>query len=179
VLITNCSNNYGPRQFPEKLIPVVILNAVTGKKIPVYGDGQQIRDWLYVEDHCEALYTVITRGLLGETYNIGGNNQPTNLEIVRSICAILDRRLPDSTFKPHDQLIEFVPDRPGHDRRYAMDITKISNKLGWEPRESLVSGLEKTVNWYLDNEDWVKRIVEEKNYQEWMDLNYTGRGEQA
>ena len=176
VLITNCSNNYGPRQFPEKLIPVVILNAISGKKIPIYGDGKQIRDWLYVEDHCAALLRVLNDGLPGETYNVGGDNQPTNLEIVQSICRILDRRLPDSDFSPHDQLIEFVPDRPGHDRRYAMDVTKIKHQLGWEPEESLVSGLEKTINWYLEHGDWLKNIIEEKDFQEWMSLNYADRG---
>lgn len=176
VLITNCSNNYGPRQFPEKLIPVVILNAISGNKIPIYGDGQQIRDWLYVEDHCEALLRVLRDGLLGETYNIGGSNQPTNLEIVRSICAVLDRLLHDSPHKPHDQLIEFVPDRPGHDRRYAMDIMKIKQVLGWEPAESLVSGLEKTIEWYLEHGDWLQNIIQEKDFQEWMDLNYADRG---
>lgn len=176
VLITNCSNNYGPRQFPEKLIPVVILNAINGRKIPIYGDGKQIRDWLYVEDHCEALLRVLREGLLGETYNIGGNNQPTNLEIVRSICTILDQLLPESKYKPHDQLIEFVPDRPGHDRRYAMDIKKINEQLGWEPEESLVSGLEKTISWYLEHGDWLKKIIEEKDFQAWMSLNYADRG---
>jgi dTDP-glucose 4,6-dehydratase len=176
VLITNCSNNYGPRQFPEKLIPVVILNALGGNKIPIYGDGQQIRDWLYVEDHCVALLEVLRDGVLGETYNIGGNNQPTNLEIVRSICTVLDRLLPDSPHKPHDQLIEFVPDRPGHDRRYAMDITKIKTQLGWEPQQSLLSGLEKTIQWYLEHGDCLQKIIEEKDFQEWMHVNYADRG---
>jgi len=179
VTITNCSNNYGPRQFPEKLIPLMILNAVQGKPLPIYGDGQQIRDWLYVQDHCEAIWRVIQSGKIGETYNVGGNNQPPNLEIVGTICKILDERLPDSAYKPHESLMEFVADRPGHDRRYAMDITKIGSELGWEPREWLESGLQKTIGWYLTNEDWVEAIQKQSDYQTWLDKNYQKRGEQA
>ncbi|MGB2896027.1 MAG: dTDP-glucose 4,6-dehydratase, partial [Anaerolineales bacterium] len=156
--ITNCSNNYGPYQFPEKLIPLMILKALQGEPLPVYGDGQQIRDWLYVEDHCEAILTVLKSGRIGETYNIGGNNQPTNLEIVEAICAILDEFIPDSAHVPHKQLIQFVRDRPGHDRRYAMNIQKIQTELKWEPAAELNSGLRKTVAWYLENEPWVKSI---------------------
>jgi dTDP-glucose 4,6-dehydratase len=179
VTITNCSNNYGPRQFPEKLIPLMILNAIQGKPLPVYGDGQQIRDWLYVQDHCEAIWRVINSGKVGETFNIGGNNQPPNLEIVHTICKVLDERLPDSPYTPHESLIKFVADRPGHDRRYAMDITKIGSDLGWEPREWLESGLQKTVDWYLTNEDWVAAIQKQSDYQQWIDKNYQKRGDQA
>ena len=179
VTITNCSNNYGPRQFPEKLIPLMILNAIQGKPLPVYGDGQQIRDWLYVQDHCEAIWRVINSGKVGETFNIGGNNQPPNLEIVHTICKVLDERLPDSPYTPHESLIKFVADRPGHDRRYAMDITKIGSHLGWEPREWLESGLQKTVDWYLTNEDWVAAIQKQSDYQQWIDKNYQKRGDQA
>jgi len=179
VTITNCSNNYGPRQFPEKLIPLMILNAIQGKPLPVYGDGQQIRDWLYVQDHCEAIWRVINSGKVGETFNIGGNNQPPNLEIVRTICKALDERLIDSHYTPHESLIKFVADRPGHDRRYAMDITKIGGDLGWEPREWLESGLQKTVDWYLSNEDWVAAIQKQSEYQQWIDKNYQKRGDQA
>jgi dTDP-glucose 4,6-dehydratase len=179
VTITNCSNNYGPRQFPEKLIPLMILNAIQGKPLPVYGDGQQIRDWLYVQDHCEAIWRVINSGKVGETFNIGGNNQPPNLEIVHTICKVLDERLPDSPYTPHESLIKFVADRPGHDRRYAMDITKIGSNLGWEPREWLESGLQKTVDWYLTNEDWVAAIQKQSDYQQWIDKNYQKRGDQA
>ncbi len=178
VTITNCSNNYGPRQFPEKLIPLMILNAFEGKPLPIYGDGQQIRDWLYVQDHCEAIWRVIQNGEIGETYNVGGNNQPPNLEIVRTICKTLDDRLPESSFKPHESLIQFVADRPGHDRRYDMDITKIGRELGWEPREWLESGLQKTVDWYLTNDDWVEAIQKQTDYQQWMDKNYQKRGVQ-
>jgi dTDP-glucose 4,6-dehydratase len=179
VTITNCSNNYGPRQFPEKLIPLMILHAVQGKPLPIYGDGQQIRDWLYVQDHCEAIWRVITNGNIGETYNVGGNNQPPNLEIVHAICNILDDLLPNSDNIPHHSLIKFVADRPGHDRRYAMDITKIGRDLGWEPREWLESGLKKTVEWYLTNDDWVAAIQKQSEYQQWMDKNYQKRGDQA
>ncbi|MFA9407061.1 MAG: dTDP-glucose 4,6-dehydratase [Anaerolineales bacterium] len=179
ILVTNCSNNYGPYQFPEKLIPLMILNALQGLPLPVYGDGQQIRDWLYVEDHCKAILTVLKSGKVGETYIIGGNNQPTNLEIVEVICAILDEFIPESSHVPHNQLIQFVRDRPGHDRRYAMNIEKIQAELKWEPAEELHSGLRKTVAWYLENELWVKSIVEEKDYQMWMDVNYAHRGDNA
>jgi dTDP-glucose 4,6-dehydratase len=177
VTITNCSNNYGPRQFPEKLIPLMILNALEGKPLPIYGDGMQIRDWLYVQDHCEAIWRVIREGEIGETYNIGGGNQPSNLEIVKTICRILDERVPESSYKPHESLIQFVADRPGHDRRYAMDITKIVTHLGWEPREHLESGLEKTVGWYLENGDWVEAIRRQSDYEQWVAENYGKREE--
>ncbi len=175
ITITNCSNNYGPRQFPEKLIPLIILNALQGKPLPIYGDGQQIRDWLYVQDHCEAIWRVIQSGEIGETYNVGGHNQPPNLEIVHTICKTLDERVPDSPFNPHESLIQFVADRPGHDRRYDMDITKIGRELGWEPREWLESGLQKTVDWYLTNEDWVAATQKQREYQQWIDKNYQQR----
>jgi dTDP-glucose 4,6-dehydratase len=155
VTITNCSNNYGPFQFPEKLIPLTIVNALDGKPIPVYGDGKQVRDWLYVEDHCEALWRVLRHSRLGETYNIGGDNQPTNLEVVQQICAILDELRPG---KPHESLIEFVTDRPGHDRRYAMGITKIKRELVWHPTHALADGLRKTVKWYLEHPDWIRAV---------------------
>ena len=174
--LTNCSNNYGPYQFPEKLIPLMILNALEGRALPVYGDGGQIRDWLYVEDHCEALWLVIRKGRRGETYNIGGGNQPTNLEVVQTLCAILDEILPQSPHAPHAKLIQFVADRPGHDRRYAMDIRKICQELGWQPKESLRSGLEKTVRWYLNHPQWIEAIRRESDYQEWMQKNYAERG---
>lgn len=173
--ITNCSNNYGPYQFPEKLIPVIILNAIEGKPLPVYGDGQQIRDWLHVEDHCEAIYLVLKNGKLGETYNIGGVNQPANLTIVETICEILDEVLPDSKNVPHKNLIEFVKDRPGHDRRYDMDIHKINQELGWKPRYSLKEGLRDTINWYLAHADWVAAIRNKGEYQGWLDQNYKAR----
>ena len=179
VTITNCSNNYGPYQFPEKLIPLMILNAVSGKPLPVYGDGRQVRDWLYVTDHCEAIYRVLAGGKVGETYNIGGENQPYNIDIVRKICVILDERLPDSPFRPHVNLVQYVTDRPGHDRRYDMDTTKIRTELGWQPRESLDSGLEKTVGWYLTHPEWVSAIQTESDYKKWINRNYTTREGQA
>lgn len=157
ILVTNCSNNYGPFQFPEKLIPVVILKCLRNEEIPVYGKGENIRDWLYVGDHAEALYTVLTRGRVGETYNIGGNNERQNIELVRTLCAILDELRPGG--KPYAENIRFVTDRPGHDLRYAIDPTKISTELGWTPKESFESGFRKTVSWYLDNEDWWKNIL--------------------
>lgn len=175
ISITNCSNNYGPYQFPEKLIPLMILNALEGKDLPVYGDGRQVRDWLYVEDHCDAIYRVITQGRIGETYNIGGQNQPYNLDIVQIICDTLDEMDSLSQFVPHRQLIRYVKDRPGHDRRYAMDISKISGELGWKPLESLESGLKKTVRWYLDHMDWVKAIRDESDLNDWVKKNYTKR----
>lgn len=177
VTITNCSNNYGPYQFPEKLIPVVILNALHGDPLPVYGDGQQIRDWLYVIDHCEAILSVLHKGRPGETYNIGGDNQPANLTIIQTLCNIMDEFLPDSPHVPHINLVRFVTDRPGHDRRYAMDISKIERELGWRPRQSLESGLRKTVAWYLENPGWIDSIRKQKDYQGWMDRNYAKRGE--
>ncbi len=175
VTITNCTNNYGPYQFPEKLIPLMILNALEGKPLPVYGDGMQIRDWLYVEDHCEAIHQVITRGRLGETYAIGGNNQPANIEIVNTICDVLDELLPVSAHAPHNSLIKYVQDRPGHDRRYAMDISKIQSELNWQPRQSLQTGLAKTVSWYLDNPSWITDIRKSNDYQSWMHNNYAQR----
>jgi len=174
--ITNCSNNYGPYQFPEKLIPLIILNAVEGKPLPVYGDGKQIRDWLYVEDHCRAIWAVLEKGKIGESYNIGGENQPTNLEIIHTICSILDEKIPNSLYTPHEQLITFVADRPGHDRRYAMNIEKIHNELGWIPEHALQQGLYSTVEWYLDHKDWIKLIRERPTYQDWVTENYTKRG---
>ena len=173
--LTNCSNNYGPRQFPEKLIPLMILNAMGGLQLPIYGDGQQIRDWLYVEDHCEAIWTVLNDSQPGETYAIGGGNQPANMLIVNTLCDILDELCPDSPYTPHRQLIHFVTDRPGHDRRYAMDITKIGHQLHWQPRHSLSSGLLKTVEWYLQNPDWVEAIRKQQDYQGWIAKNYDER----
>jgi dTDP-glucose 4,6-dehydratase len=175
ITISNCSNNYGPYQFPEKFIPLIILNAIGGKKIPVYGDGQQIRDWLYVEDHCEAILKIILHGKDGETYNIGGNNQPTNLEIVNQICSIMDEVNRTSPFCPHQNLIQFVTDRPGHDRRYAMDIRKIKRELNWSPSVNLEEGLVKTVNWYFSNPEWVEAIQTRKDYGTWMQVNYSNR----
>ncbi len=175
VTISNCSNNYGPYQFPEKLIPLMILNALEGKPLPVYGDGQQIRDWLYVKDHCEAIWRILRDGNSGKTYNIGGDNQPTNIEIVQALCSILDERLPDSFHTPHKALIQYVTDRPGHDHRYAMNIAKIETQLGWQPDEALASGLRKTVDWYLANPDWVYAIRREMDYQGWLEKNYTER----
>ncbi|MBN8580379.1 MAG: dTDP-glucose 4,6-dehydratase [Anaerolineae bacterium] len=172
--ITNCSNNYGPYQFPEKLIPVIILNAMEGKPLPVYGDGQQIRDWLHVQDHCEAIHLVLTKGKTGSTYNIGGVNQPANLTIVETICDILDE-ISDTTHKPHKNLIQFVTDRPGHDRRYDMDTHKIHAELGWQPRHTLTEGLLDTVKWYLDNLEWVNSIRKKQEYKGWLDTNYKAR----
>ena len=173
VSITNCSNNYGPRQFPEKLIPLMILNALEGKPLPVYGDGQQIRDWLYVEDHCEAIYRILKEGRAGETYNVGGGNQPANLTIVRTLCDILDELQPGG--ESHHQLIKFVADRPGHDRRYAMDYSKLQRELGWAPRHDLRNGLLATVRWYLDNPGWVEKIHQHSDLQQWVQKNYTER----
>lgn len=172
VVTTNCSNNYGPYHFPEKLIPLVILNAVNGKPLPIYGKGDNIRDWLYVDDHARALRLVLERGRLGETYNIGGWNEKTNLEVVQSICAILDDLHPQGA--PHTRLITYVADRPGHDKRYAIDATKIANDLGWKPQENFESGLRKTVEWYLANDAWVKGVTSGE-YQKWMKQNYSDR----
>ena len=172
VLTTNCSNNYGQFQFPEKLIPLVILHAIRGKPIPVYGDGQNVRDWLYVADHCEAIRTVLAQGRTGETYNIGGRNQLKNLEVVNAICTALDEFRPHDPVVPHRDLIKFVTDRPGHDRRYAMDTRKIESELGWRPRESFESGIRKTVQWYLDNESWVQSVTS-GNYRQWMAKQYS------
>jgi len=159
VLITNCSNNYGPYQFPEKLIPLMIHNALKGKPLPVYGDGKQIRDWLFVEDHCKAILQVLEKGEIGQVYNIGGHSEKSNLEVVQTLCHILDELLPNSKFRPHQDLIQFVKDRPGHDRRYAIDATKIQTELEWKPKESFETGLRKTVHWYLSNEEWINRVM--------------------
>jgi dTDP-glucose 4,6-dehydratase len=172
VITTNCSNNYGPFQFPEKLIPLVIHHAVQGKPLPVYGDGLNVRDWLYVTDHCTALRLVLGRGRVGETYNIGGASEKTNLEVVRGVCSILDEIRPDHA--PHARLIQHVKDRPGHDRRYAMDTRKLESELGWRPREGFETGLRKTVRWYLDNAEWVRGVTS-GDYRNWVDLNYKGR----
>ncbi|MEW6266803.1 MAG: dTDP-glucose 4,6-dehydratase [Thermodesulfobacteriota bacterium] len=174
VIITNCSNNYGPRQFPEKLIPLTILNALQGRPLPIYGDGLNVRDWLYVEDHAAALLRVIERGRPDQTYNIGGNREKTNLWIVETICGCLDDLLPDSPHRPHRDLITFVPDRPGHDRRYAIDSGKIRRELGWTPAETFETGLTKTIRWYLENKSWVKS-VQTGEYRAWLELNYAGR----
>lgn len=162
VLTTNCSNNYGPRQFPEKLIPLVIHNALKGKDLPVYGDGKNVRDWLYVEDHCRALYTVIQHGVLGETYNIGGSCERQNIEIVKTVCEILDELCPKHDGTSYKTQITFVRDRPGHDRRYAIDASKIKHELGWQPIETFETGIRKTVEWYLNNQVWVENILNGK-----------------
>jgi dTDP-glucose 4,6-dehydratase len=173
-IITNCSNNYGPYQFPEKLIPLMIANALKGKPLPVYGDGQQIRDWLYVLDHCRALRTVLEKGRIGETYNVGGGNQRSNLEVVTTVCALLDELVPESKFKPHLQLVKYVTDRPGHDRRYAIDARKLEGELAWRAQESFETGLRRTVEWYLDNAEWVEGVMSGA-YQQWITQNYAGR----
>lgn len=172
VVTTNCSNNYGPFQFPEKLIPLVILHAMDGKAIPVYGDGQNVRDWLYVADHCEAIRIVLAHGKTGETYNVGGRNELKNLEVVETICATLDELRPHDPVVPHKKLIKFVTDRPGHDRRYAMDTVKIEKELGWAPRESFASGIRKTVEWYLQNPGWIESVTS-GNYRQWMATQYS------
>ena len=169
VLTTNCSNNYGPYQFPEKLIPLMIHNALAGKPLPIYGDGRNVRDWLYVGDHCGAIRVVLARGRLGETYNIGGCNEQTNLEVVHTICALLDERAPAA--RPYADLIAYVSDRPGHDRRYAIDAGKILRELDWRPAESFESGLRKTVAWYLEHQDWVARVVSGE-YRHWVATHY-------
>ena len=170
VLTTNCSNNYGPYHFPEKLIPLVILNAINGKNLPIYGDGQQIRDWLYVKDHCSAIRRVLEKGKVGETYNIGGWNEKTNLEVVHTICQILDSIKPKSNGSYADQ-ITYVKDRPGHDRRYAIDASKIERDLGWKPQETFDTGIRKTVEWYLSNTEWTQGVLS-GNYQHWIDKQY-------
>jgi len=171
VLTTNCSNNYGPLQFPEKLIPLVIHNALAGRPLPIYGDGSNVRDWLYVGDHCSAIRRVLEAGRVGETYNIGGCNEKTNLEVVNALCAMLDERHPESPVMPHASLIAFVKDRPGHDRRYAIDARKIERELGWVPSETFESGIRKTVAWYLDNQDWVAHVTSGE-YRNWVSRNY-------
>jgi len=170
-LTTNCSNNYGPYQFPEKLIPLMILNACAGKPLPVYGDGKNVRDWLYVEDHCRAIRAVLSRGRVGQTYNIGGRSEKTNLDIVGAICEILDELRTNDPVVPHDKLVSFVKDRPGHDRRYAMDTRKVERELQWKPIETFESGIRKTVRWYLEHEDWV-RDVTSGSYCQWMAKHY-------
>lgn len=170
VVMTNCSNNYGPYQFPEKLIPVVINNALAGKPLPIYGKGDNIRDWLYVDDHARALKLVLEQGRLGESYNIGGFNEHTNLEVVELICQIMDELLPDSHYIPHKQLITFVTDRPGHDARYAIDASKIEQELNWAPRETFATGLRKTVQWYLDNRLWCENVMDGSYQQERLGL---------
>ncbi|MCK6426358.1 MAG: dTDP-glucose 4,6-dehydratase [Burkholderiaceae bacterium] len=173
VLTTNCSNNYGPFHFPEKLIPLMIVNALAGKALPVYGDGQQIRDWLYVRDHCSGIRAVLAGGRVGETYNIGGWNEKANLEIVRTVCALLDELRPDPQ-GPCARLITFVADRPGHDRRYAIDARKIERELGWRPAETFETGIRKTVQWYLDHADWVAQ-VQSGAYRDWLATQYGAR----
>lgn len=171
VLTTNCSNNYGPLQFPEKLIPLVIHNALAGKPLPIYGDGSNVRDWLYVGDHCSAIRRVLEAGRVGETYNIGGCNEKTNLEVVHTLCAILDELHPGSPVTPHAKLISFVKDRPGHDRRYAIDAAKIERELGWTPAETFETGIRKTVAWYLEHQDWVAHVTSGE-YRHWVSKNY-------
>lgn len=170
VVMTNCSNNYGPYQFPEKLIPLIINNALAGKPLPVYGKGDNIRDWLYVDDHADALQLVLEQGQLGESYNIGGFNEHTNLDVVHTLCDTLDELLPDSPHCPHRNLITFVTDRPGHDQRYAIDATKINKELGWKPKETFATGLRKTVEWYLENREWNQRVLDGSYQQERLGL---------
>ena len=160
VLTTNCSNNYGPYHFPEKLIPLVIAKALAGEPLPVYGDGKQVRDWLFVTDHCEAIRTVVRKGRVGETYNVGGNAEKQNIEVVQAICALLDERRPREDGKPRASQIAYVADRPGHDRRYAIDASKLRDELGWEPKYTFERGIAETVDWYLDNQDWVRRVLD-------------------
>ena len=174
VLTTNCSNNYGPYHFPEKLIPLMIVNALAGKPLPVYGDGQQIRDWLYVRDHCSAIRRVLEAGKTGEVYNIGGWNEKANLDIVYTVCALLDELRPGQDGKSYREQITFVTDRPGHDRRYAIDARKIERELGWKPAETFESGIRKTVQWYLDNQAWVDN-VQSGSYRQWIEKNYAER----
>ncbi|MEQ1411252.1 dTDP-glucose 4,6-dehydratase [Acinetobacter indicus] len=171
VIVTNCSNNYGPYHFPEKLIPLVILNALDAKPLPVYGNGQQIRDWLFVEDHARALYKVVTEGVVGETYNIGGHNEKQNIEVVKTICKILDELKPQANGQAYETLITFVKDRPGHDLRYAIDATKIQNELGWTPTETFETGIRKTVEWYLNNLDWCHRVQDSSYQRERLGVN--------
>ncbi|SDA46828.1 MULTISPECIES: dTDP-glucose 4,6-dehydratase [unclassified Janthinobacterium] len=174
VLTTNCSNNYGPYHFPEKLIPLMIVNALAGKHLPVYGDGQQIRDWLFVKDHCSAIRRVLESGRLGEVYNIGGWNEKPNVEIVQTICALLDSLRPRADMLSYSEQIVYVADRPGHDRRYAIDASKIERELGWKPAETFDSGIRKTVQWYLDNQEWVSN-VQSGSYRDWLEKNYAER----
>lgn len=171
VLTTNCSNNYGPHHFPEKLIPLVIHNALAGKELPIYGDGMQIRDWLYVEDHCSAIRRVLEAGKVGEVYNVGGWNEKPNIEIVKTLCKMLDEKQPREDGKSYEEQITYVTDRLGHDRRYAIDATKLYEELGWKPAETFETGIEKTVNWYLENQDWVKNVTSGE-YRNWVQKQY-------
>ena len=171
VTISNCSNNYGPYQFPEKLIPLMILNALEAKPLPVYGDGLNVRDWLYAADHCRAIWEIMTRGRSGETYNIGGGCEMKNIDLVKMICDLMDRKIPDRSAGDSSKLITFVEDRPGHDRRYAIDCRKLQKELGWKPQESFESGLGKTIDWYLNNPDWINR-VRTGEYQKWVKQHY-------
>ncbi len=173
VLTTNCSNNYGPYHFPEKLIPLVIHNALAGKPLPIYGDGQQVRDWLYVQDHCRAIMRVLEAGRVGETYNIGGWNEKPNLDVVRTLCAVLDELQPRADGQSYAEQITFVKDRPGHDKRYAIDARKIERELGWKPQETFESGIAKTVRWYLDHQDWVQGVTS-GSYRQWLSTQYGG-----
>ena len=172
VLTTNCSNNYGPYHFPEKLIPLCILNALNGKSLPIYGDGQQIRDWLYVKDHCSAIRAVLKKGQLGETYNVGGWNEKTNLYVVKTLCSILDELRPKTDGTKYETQITFVKDRPGHDKRYAIDATKLERELSWKPKETFETGIRKTVEWYLNNQDWVSRVMNGE-YKSWVQKQYS------
>lgn len=174
VLSTNCSNNYGPYHFPEKLIPLCILNAISGKPLPIYGDGQQVRDWLYVKDHCSAIRRVLDAGEIGQTYNVGGWNEKANLNVVHEICAILDELRPRGDGKPYSEQITFVTDRPGHDRRYAIDASKLERELGWKPVETFETGIRKTIKWYLENTAWVATVTSGE-YRQWLDTNYGSR----
>lgn len=172
VLTTNCSNNYGPYQFPEKLIPLCVLHAIQGKPIPVYGDGKNVRDWLFVEDHCRAIRMVLSHGKLGETYNIGGRNEKFNIDVVRTICSILDELRPGDPVVPHEKLITFVTDRPGHDRRYAIDASKLERELGWKRRETFETGMRKTIGWYLKHETWIAEVTS-GSYRQWIAKQYS------
>lgn len=176
-LTTNCSNNYGPHHFPEKLIPLVIHNALAGKPLPIYGNGQQIRDWLYVEDHCAAIRRVLEAGQVGEVYNVGGWNEKANIDVVRTLCRMLDAKQPRTDGKSYADQITYVTDRPGHDQRYAIDATKLANNLGWKPQETFETGIEKTVNWYLQNQSWVNNVTS-GDYRNWVQTHYTERGEE-
>ena len=177
-LTTNCSNNYGPFQFPEKLIPLMIHNAIHGKRLPVYGDGKNIRDWLYVEDHCAAIRQALRKGRPGSTYNVGGRSERYNIDIVHTICSVLDELRPNPTQKPHADLIEYVPDRPGHDRRYAIDCSLIERELGWTAQTNFDAGIRRTIQWYLDNQDWVNSVTS-GSYRDWIETQYAGRTQGA
>jgi dTDP-glucose 4,6-dehydratase len=174
VLTTNCSNNYGPYHFPEKLIPLCIHNALAGNPLPIYGDGQQIRDWLYVKDHCSAIRCVLASGRVGEVYNVGGWNEKANIDVVTALCAILDEESPRADGKKYAEQIIYVADRPGHDRRYAIDARKLEHELGWKPSETFETGIRKTVRWYLDNPKWVRNVTSGA-YRDWIDTNYASR----